>query len=152
VYAAIASWVVGTSVAGFFWALHIFGTNVFVATGAVELVNARSFRRWSAPGSTAKRRPSRQREESSPRPSRRHHQSDGDLVAAAVTRPRNAPPRDARGRTMALSAPLSDECAEKSAGERQRSSRRSEPERPRTRDHSAEDRPTTRAAIRRSVE
>jgi hypothetical protein len=40
VYAAIASWVVGTSVAGFFWALHIFGTHVFVATGGVELVNA----------------------------------------------------------------------------------------------------------------
>ena len=40
VYAAIASWIIGTSVAGFFWALHIFGTNVFVATGAVELVNA----------------------------------------------------------------------------------------------------------------
>ena len=40
VYAAIASWVVGTSVAGFFWALHIFGTHVFVATAGVELVNA----------------------------------------------------------------------------------------------------------------
>jgi hypothetical protein len=40
VYAAIASWAIGTSVAGFFWALHIFGTNVFVATGVVELVNA----------------------------------------------------------------------------------------------------------------
>jgi hypothetical protein len=40
VYAAIASWAIGTSVAGFFWALHIFGTNVFVATGGVELVNA----------------------------------------------------------------------------------------------------------------
>jgi hypothetical protein len=40
VYAAIASWAIGTSVAGFFWALHIFGTHVFVATGAVELVNA----------------------------------------------------------------------------------------------------------------
>ncbi len=40
VYAAIVSWVVGTSVAGFFWMLGIFGTNVFVATGAVELVNA----------------------------------------------------------------------------------------------------------------
>jgi hypothetical protein len=40
VYAAIASWAIGTSVAGIFWALHIFGTNVFVATGVVELVNA----------------------------------------------------------------------------------------------------------------
>jgi hypothetical protein len=40
VYAAIASWVVGTSVAGFFWLLGIFSTNLFVATGAVELVNA----------------------------------------------------------------------------------------------------------------
>jgi hypothetical protein len=40
VYAAIASWFIGTSVAGFFWALGIFGTNLFVASGAVELVNA----------------------------------------------------------------------------------------------------------------
>ena len=40
VYAAVVSWVIGTSVAGFFWALHIFGTRLFLATGAVELVNA----------------------------------------------------------------------------------------------------------------
>lgn len=40
VYAAIASWVVGTSVAGFFWLLGFFGAHLFVATGAVELVNA----------------------------------------------------------------------------------------------------------------
>jgi len=39
VYAALASWFVGGSVAGFFWMIGIFGTHLFFATGAVELVN-----------------------------------------------------------------------------------------------------------------
>ncbi len=40
VYAAIASWVVGTSVAGFFYAGGFFGTDLFLVSSLEALVNA----------------------------------------------------------------------------------------------------------------
>ncbi len=40
VYAAVVSWVIGSTVAGFFCVLGIFGPHLFLATGALELVNA----------------------------------------------------------------------------------------------------------------
>jgi len=39
VYAAVAAWLIGSSVAGFFWMLGIFGTHLFFASAALELVN-----------------------------------------------------------------------------------------------------------------
>jgi hypothetical protein len=39
-YAGIASWVIGSSVAGFFCVLGLFGSDLFVAASVVALINA----------------------------------------------------------------------------------------------------------------
>ena len=39
-YAGIVSWVVGSTVAGFFCILGLFGTDIYIASGLVALVNS----------------------------------------------------------------------------------------------------------------
>lgn len=39
-YAGIVSWVIGSTVAGFFCVLGFFGTDIFIASGLVALVNS----------------------------------------------------------------------------------------------------------------
>ena len=85
-----SSWVVGTSVAGFFWALHIFGTHLFVATAGVELVNAIVSTLVGAWLCTEERRDVERRIVAATIQTAIANPM-ATLVAAAVTRPRNAP-------------------------------------------------------------